>query len=143
MIVQVLGAFLGVISVTILYGIEKKYMPVCGFIGAVGWLIYLLWGTISTSASIRTYVAALVVSLMAHSCARIFKAPVTIYLIPGILPLVPGIGMYRTVYNLIRGETVTAGYYFSETMKIAGVIALAIFCMDTVFRLIFKPRKKI
>ena len=35
------------------------------------------------------FLSALVISLLAHIFARIFKAPVTVFLIAGILPTVP------------------------------------------------------
>jgi len=80
------------------------------------------------------FFATLIVALISHSFARMLKTPVTLFLIAGILPLVPGVGMYRMVYNLIIGENGLAMFYFSETMQIAGMIAVAIFIMDTIFR---------
>ena len=137
MIIQVLGAFLGVISVSIIYGIDRKFFIYCGAGGAVGWMVYLLLGKMSHSEAFRIYCAAAVVALLAHIFARVFKAPVTIYLIPGILPLVPGLGMYRTVYYMIEADTAMASRYFQTTMEVAGCIALAIFTMDTFFKLLF------
>jgi uncharacterized membrane protein YjjB (DUF3815 family) len=84
------------------------------------------------------FFAALIVALISHSFARLFKTPVTLFLIAGILPLVPGVGMYRIVYNLITNNNNMAAYYFSETMQIAGMIALAIFIMDTIFKIFQK-----
>lgn len=136
MLVQVLGAFLGIISVSVIYGIDRKYFRYCGACGAVGWMIYLMADYVTTSEALRVYVATLVVALLSHLFARILKAPVTMFLIPGILPLVPGLGMYRSVYHLILVSNQTAGYYLLETLKSAGSIALAIFTMDTIFRLL-------
>ena len=82
------------------------------------------------------FIATVVVALASNLFARILKAPVSIYLIPGILPLVPGLGMYRTVYYIINQDNSMAGYYFSNTMQIAGMIALAIFFIDTFFRMV-------
>jgi len=84
------------------------------------------------------FFATLAVALMSHSYARILKTPVTLFLITGILPLVPGVGMYQTVYYLITNDEKLSRYYFNQTMQIAGMIALAIFIVDTIFRIFQK-----
>ena len=133
-LIQVIGSFIAVVSMAITIGVPKKFLGHAGLVGAVGWLAYLLLGAAGCSTIASMFLAALVVALISHSFARLMKTPVTLFLIAGILPLVPGVGMYRIVYNLIKNDNSLAGYYFSETMQIAGMSALAIFIMDTVFR---------
>ena len=70
------------------------------------------------------------------------KAPVTLYLVTGILPLVPGVGMYRTVYYLLQSDHALTGYYLSYTLQIAGMIALAIFVVDSCFKRLYQRKKK-
>lgn len=137
-LIQVIGTFVAVISVAIMFGVPKKFLVYSGVVGAVGWLVYLLLRDAEVSPVASMFFAALVVALISHSFARIMKTPVTLFLIAGILPLVPGVGMYRIVYNLIINDNNLAGFYFSETMQIAGMIALAIFVMDTIFRIFQK-----
>lgn len=78
--------------------------------------------------------------------ARALKAPVILFLLGGILPLVPGVGIYRAVYNMIYGME-SASQVLVETLLITGAIALAIFVMDTLIdiekrvRLYFKARR--
>ncbi len=137
-LIQVIGTFAAVISMAITIGVPKKFLGYAGLVGAVGWLVYLLLGAAGSSTVASMFMAALVVAMISHSFARLMKTPVTLFLIAGILPLVPGVGMYRIVYNLITNNNSLAGYYFSETMQIAGMIALAIFIMDTIFRIFQK-----
>lgn len=82
------------------------------------------------------------ITLISHTFARIFKAPVTVFLIAGILPTVPGAGMYRIVYYIIQGDRAMSSYYLTNTLELAGVIAIAIFIMDTLFRLFQKGWKQ-
>ncbi len=137
-LMQVIGTFAAVMSVAITLGVPKKFLWYAGLVGAVGWLVYLLLGAAGASTVASMFVAALAVAMISHIFARLKKTPVTLFLIAGILPLVPGVGMYRIVYNLITSNNSLAGYYFSETMQIAGMIALAIFIMDTLFRIFQK-----
>lgn len=138
MIIQVIGAFVAVIAISIMFGVPRKFLAYSGLVGAVGWLFYLLIRKMGGTAVMGMFFAALVVAGISHSFARIFKTPVTLFLIAGILPLVPGIGMYRIVYNLLANNSSLASFYFSETIQIAGMIALAIFIMDTIFKIFQK-----
>lgn len=138
MLIQTIGAFFAVIAVAVIFGVPKKFLGYSGLVGAVGWFVYLLIKNLGCSTVVSMFFAALVVALISHSFARIMKTPVTLFLIAGILPLVPGVGMYRIVYNLIKNDNSLAGFYFNETIQIAGMIALAIFIMDTIFRIFQK-----
>lgn len=138
MIAQVLGAFIAVIMVAVTFGVPRKFLGYSGFVGAIGWLAYLLIKDGGYSSATGAFFATLVVALISHSFARIMKTPVTLFLIAGILPLVPGVGMYQIAYNLITNNNSLVLYYFSETMKMAGMIAMAIFIMDTIFRIFQK-----
>lgn len=105
-----------------------------GIIGAVGYAIYLIvlphLGT-----ALATFVGCVVISIISQQFARIFKAPVTIFYIPSFFPLVPGVAIYRTVFNYINGDTELGGYYFFEALTIASMIALAVFIVDSVLEM--------
>ena len=81
------------------------------------------------------FLSSLMVPLFSHILARIKKAPVTVFLVSGILPAVPGTSIYRCVYYLIQDATDLSILYLIETLQIAGAIAMAIFIMDSFFRL--------
>ncbi|MDF2538602.1 MAG: hypothetical protein K0S76_1623 [Herbinix sp.] len=134
MIIQGISAFFATAAFSILFYIPKKYIIHAGFTGSIGWFIYLLFMRISDDKVIANFAATLLVTLTAHIMARKLKTPVTMFLIPGIIPLVPGAGMYQIVLNMINNTLDEASYYFFETIKMAGAIALGIFIIDTLFR---------
>lgn len=136
MMIQTFGALFATIALAIILGVPKKFTILVGLVGAIGWWVYLVLGYGEERIVFRTFIAALIVACVSHSFARILKAPVTVFLISGILPLVPGTGMYRTVYHFITGNSSMVSYYFSQTLQLAGVIAIAIVIMDTIFRII-------
>lgn len=138
MIAQVIGAFFGVIMVAVTFGVPRKFLGYSGLVGAIGWLVYLIIKDGGHSSATGAFFATLIVALISHSFARMMKTPVTLFLISGILPLVPGVGMYQIAYNLITNNNTLVLYHFSETIKMAGMIAMAIFIMDTIFRIFQK-----
>ena len=76
-----------------------------------------------------TFFSTLFADVFAYYGARVLKAPVVLFLVAGILPMVPGVGIYQGVHSLIFGGD-AASILISAFMS-TGVIALAIFVTDT------------
>jgi uncharacterized membrane protein YjjB (DUF3815 family) len=102
--------------------------------GSFGWFIYLIMMEFYDDKVLANFIATLIVALTSHILARIYKTPVTMFLIPGVIPLVPGAGMYQIVQSMVDNSVDRTAYYFFETMQMAGAIALGIFIIDTFFR---------
>lgn len=133
--IQVIGAFFGVISLAIVFQVPKKYLVYAGLTGGGGWWIYLVLVRVLPMEMLAVFVAALYVAIISQIFARVFKAPVNVFLVTGILPLVPGIAMYRMVFYLLRGNQAESMLNFSYVLQTSGMIALAIFMVDSFFRI--------
>lgn len=140
MVLQVVSAFVGVVTLAVLFQVPKKYLILTGVTGAVGWFVQLTMTELLENQVFVAFLAAFSVAILSQIFARVSKAPVTLYLVTGILPLVPGIGMYRTVYYLLQGNNKETSRYFAYTLQVAGMIALAIFVVDSFFRVMYKKR---
>lgn len=142
MAVKIFGTFLAVLTFAILIETPKKELIYAGIVGAAGGASYLISEQFGMGTVMASFVSALSIALVSHIFARVFKKPVTLFLIAGILPTVPGAGMYRIVYYIIAGDRAMSSYYLVQTAEVAGAIALAIFIMDTLFRLFLKGWKQ-
>lgn len=138
MIIQSFCAFLAIFAFSIIIQVPKKYYWCAGTVGGLGWLAYLIMSEWK-GLLLGTFMAALCIAVIAHVFARLLKSPVIVFLIPGILTLVPGAGMYKTVYQLFLGSSQLASKYLIDTIEIAGMIALAIFLVDSIVSII--PKK--
>ena len=141
LVLVTVGCFLAVAGFAVLVETPQKYILQAGFAGAFGGWVYFYSMQRGLDTVPACFLSALVISLVAHIFARISKAPATVFLIAGILPTVPGAGMYRAVYYIIADDRAQSSYYLLQTLEIAGVIALAIFIVDTVFRIRIKRKK--
>ena len=133
MLWQCIGAFVAVAGFGTVLGVPRKFLLWAGIDGALGWMTYLLVFHSTSSVVFGSCVGAVVISTGAHIFARIFKTPVTFFLIPANMTLVPGAGMYRIVYNILNAENGMANFYLLQTLQVAGVIALAIFIVNVIF----------
>lgn len=137
-ILGAIGAFVAIYSFAVYIEVPKKYLFLAGLVGGIGGFVYLLSIQFNRGDVMASFLSALIAAIVAHIFARLFKTPVTLFLIPGILPTVPGAGMYRTVYYLITGNEALFSYHLIQTIEIAGGISLAIFVVDSVFRALQK-----
>ena len=133
MILQLISVFIGVIGFGIILEVPKKYLVFSGIAGAIGWAVYLLCQLLLPVGSV--FFSSFCIALFSQIFARKLKCPVTVFLIPGIYPFVPGAGIYRTVYYLIVGSNSIAGHYLIETLTTAGMIALGIYIVDIFWKM--------
>lgn len=136
-LLQTIGAFFTSFAFAVVLQGPKKFLVPSGVCGAACWCVFILTkpqGGIVMAAFLSTVVVAFV----AHIYARVKKAPVTVFLIPGLLPTVPGASIYRSVYYMINNSQSLSNYYLVETLQIAGAIAIGVFIVDTVFRTVKK-----
>ena len=136
MIIKVIGAFLAILCFAIMLETPKKYIVFAGIVGAVGWFVFLFAEKMGASEVFATFLSALTIAFISHVFARVFKTPVTGFLIAGILPTVPGAGMYHIGYYLFQRDMDMMAYYITSVLQIAGVIAAAIFIVDGIFRVV-------
>ena len=66
------------------------------------------------------------------------KCPITIFLISGIIPLVPGAGIYYTAYYLVTNQYMKAAEKGIESVKIAFAIVLGIIFIVSIPRELFR-----
>lgn len=131
---------IAVCGFSLLFEMQPKLMPVCALCGAISWAVYLIADHVGASGIWATFYATLAVDLFSHINARALKTPVIIFLVAGLLPLVPGISIYKAVYAIMYGEG-GAGETLLGAILCVGAIALAIFLMDTVLDMDKRMRK--
>ena len=124
-LINILFSAMGTISFAALFGVPKKYYVSCGITGILGWLTYMAAGQYTTTA-VASFFATLVVVLFSRILTVKMKCPITVFLVSGIFPLVPGAGIYYTVYYLLTNQSRRAALQGMESVKIAFAIVLGI-----------------
>ena len=126
MMIQFIVGFFATLSFAVLFSAPKRQLIYCGVTGAAGWIVYLLFMQYDSGIALANLIATIVLTLMARIFAAMERHPVTVYLLSGIFPLVPGAGIYYTSYYFIMHDMANFSRYGSETIIIAGSIALGI-----------------
>ena len=118
-----------------------QHIVAASFAGAMSWLVYLMADDFVGPIGCN-FLATVAVALLAEIFARMFKAPATVFLITGIIPLVPGGGLYYTLDALIDGNMALFAEKGIEAAGIAGAIAAGSSLVSSVVRILPKRKRK-
>ena len=126
-LVQLIAAFLGTMAFAVLFGVPRNFYFDAGFCGMMGWLLYLILTRYSAFSAVEVmFCATALVTLIAllQSIGR--KCPITVFLISGIFPLVPGAGIFWTSYNIVSNQLPDAIHTGFAALKATVAIAFGI-----------------
>jgi uncharacterized membrane protein YjjB (DUF3815 family) len=125
-ITQFIVAMIATLGFAIVFSAPKAELVFCGISGAIGWIFYSIFANSFSAPTLGNVVGALLLTVFSRSLAAKRKNPVTVYLISGIFPLVPGAGIYYTSYYLIMNDMAHFSEYGLSTLKTAGAIVMGI-----------------
>ena len=136
-----LYAFLGCGAFCFIFELRRWwYIVSAAATGAVAWLVYLsLPGLTDVN---RYLLATIAAAALSEIFARLYKTPATVFLIIGIIPLVPGGGIYYTMEALINGDLSLFVRHGMETAASAGAIAVGCSLVSSVSRLTTAARRR-
>ena len=118
----------------IFFNVQPKLLLWTAPIGALGWLVYVLGVFNYENPMIYSFTAAAVISLCSEILARRLKQPAILFVIPGILPLVPGVGLYQTVYSIMFKKYGLAATICTKSVIVSIGIALGILVVASLSR---------
>ncbi|MGH4051374.1 MAG: threonine/serine exporter family protein [Clostridium sp.] len=142
MILNSFYAFVSSLGFGILFNIRGKNLIIASIGGGLGWFTYLLTSSLQPSVSFSLFIASMVVSIYSEIMARIYKNPVTMFVICAIIPLVPGGGMYYSTLEAVRGNFEIALSKSIVTLFSAGAIAIGIIFVASISSILKKIKKQ-
>ena len=141
MFFQALCSFVSTITFVILFNVEPKHLLPCGIVGGAAWFIYYFVMKYYPGISMPNFFGALTASVISLQMARRLKAPVTVFFTGGIFCMVPGAGIYQTMYYLLGRELYDGANKLLNTIEISALIAIAI-AVHTAFSTVWSKRRK-
>ena len=131
-IIKIIAGVISTIGFAIIFRLRLKHIPLAALDGFVACVVYFVClEFISDDLFIANMLASFATAGVAEICARIGKAPSTIFLLPGCIALVPGGTLYQAMRNLLIKDYDEFGAQLLITGKVAiaiggGIIAVSI-----------------
>ncbi len=142
MIIQSIFAFFSSLGFGILFNIKGKKLFYAGIGGGLSWFISMYCESLGFNTTSSFFITSIIFSIYSEIMARILKTPVTTLIICALIPLVPGGGMYYTMYEAINGNIMESIELGINTMASAGSLALGIIFISTLTRILMRAKRK-
>lgn len=137
-------SFMAALFFAFLFSVPKKSAPIAAFIAGIGYVVFILISNTWGNPLVGYFVGTLIMAVLSEMAARITNMTTTIFITVGVIPLVPGLGLFQTMQYLVQNNHSAALQTGAQTLLAAGTIAMAIavntFIVKTVIHL-FKIRK--
>lgn len=140
---QFICAILMTFGFSIIFNVPRHKIPLCCIVGIVSWMSYQAFLSMDTSPVFATFVSSCLVWLCSNIFARVFKETSTMFIIPGIISLVPGAGTYYSMLAMLEYTDKSFGDTTKETVLVAGAIAAGLLLMGSVTGVAILLTKKI
>ena len=134
LLVQFLLAIIATGGFALIFRVPIRHIPACMVIGGMGWVCYEIAMYYYESPVMGCFLAACVVGLLSQFAAKFLKDAATIFIIPGILCLVPGAKIFNTMAVLLYEDISEAAQIGTETLMMAGAIAVGLLVMGALIR---------
>ena len=134
-------AFMGCFGFCFIFHLRGVSCILASLGGAMGWLVFLCLGFLQNDI-LQSFLATVAVAVYTEILARIAKKPATCYLIIGVLPLVPGGGIYYTMYYFLSEDIERFLCTGLQTLGVAGALAAGVLIIISVSRLIMTLKKR-
>ncbi|MNB80534.1 hypothetical protein D3C81_380370 [compost metagenome] len=139
MIVQLLTSFIASATFCILFNTPRRMLLPCGLAGMLGWMVYLLLSP-DWKPVVATFFATVIVGAVSQIFARVFKMPVIIFSVGGIIPLVPGGLAYDAMRRFVEDDYITALQVAVQALLLSGAIAAGL-VLSEVLGQMFRRRR--
>ncbi len=135
-IIQILMGYLGTLGFNILFNLRGKKLWLASFGGLLSWSVVLFLDSWIPSEMIRYFLGSSAGAVYGEVLARAEKTPTTTFLVPSVIPLIPGSALYYTMNYALNRQWVQFGHQAIYTLKLAGALAVGIIAVTTLARLL-------
>ncbi len=141
-VIQLLLAYITTVGYAIPANSPKKLIPYSALVGALGYIIFFTMGKLNINYIISSFIAAFFIGLCGETLSRLLKSPATLFVLPAMITLVPGGGMYYSMSHLIEQNYEAFVLKAVETFLIAASLSMGIVFSTIFSRSLKRNRKK-
>lgn len=139
-ILEILASAVGVACYAIVLNTRGKKLLFTTIGGAASWSLFLAFKLFVANDAIAYFAVSVLMSVYSEILARRLKTPTTTFIIPSLIPLVPGRSLYYTIASAFDGQSDVFMDRLFDTLKLAAALALGIIFVSAVTRTILKVK---
>lgn len=138
---HLITSFIASAAFGIIFNVPKNALLKCGFVGMVGWVIYIILESyFGMDTMLATLVASVVIAIISQTFAKIYKTPIIVFNVSGIIPLVPGGMAYDAMRHFVENDYNMAVQLAAKAFMISGSIAIGLVFSEVINQLIRRSK---
>ena len=103
-VINVAFSYIASVAFAIMINVPHRALNSLGISGAVGWMAYWFCFHLGMGRMVSNLTGAFLIGILGQFFARRKKCPATVFNIPALVPLVPGMPAYQAVRALVAGN---------------------------------------
>ena len=134
-LIQILMGGLGTLGFSLLFNVRGRKLIFATLGGLLSWAAFLALENWFPSEALRYFLSTAAITVYCEILARLEKTPTTTFLVPVVIPLIPGSALYYTMNYALNEQWrqfATQAFY---TLELALALAVGIIAMTTLVRL--------
>ena len=137
--VQLLCGAVGSVGFSLIFRLRERFLPLAALGGLVNWGAYLLLFHLTDNLFLSCLLAAVVAAVYAELLAKRLHAPTTVFLVPAVIPSIPGSNLYYTMFGVVRGDW----GYAAKNALLTAEYALALAAGMSIVFVLFATHQKL
>lgn len=142
LLLQIIGVIIGVGASAVTFRIPYAAIMGSAMAGLIGWEVSQALSIYGVQSLYCATLGALCISLTAELLARAKRMPAIVFVVTGILPLVPGTKTYKAMLCLVQGAHEQAAVHSMDALLVAGGIAIGMLMGSAIDRAWIHPTLK-
>lgn len=114
----------------------RRALPVVAGAGAAGWGLSLVGTGLQLPTALAAGAAATMIGLGSHLLGGRQRVPTVVYAVAGIVPLLPGLTIYRGMRRFVEGDSVGGVELLGQAVTTALALAAGLILGELVVRLL-------
>jgi uncharacterized membrane protein YjjP (DUF1212 family) len=121
----------------------KRHIPLASAIGGVGMITLMGGPHLGYGTLLTCFIGTCIIATLSEFASRAGRDATIVFIIPGIIPFVPGLGLFESMSAVIANDTAAGLERGADTLLSAGSIAIALIVVATAARLIAGLARKL
>lgn len=134
LITDFLGGVLGAGAFSVLVSVPRRALWASALVGGVAAVVFAAGTSLGLPGAAAAGFGALFAGVASEGIARTLRVPATVFLLPGLIPLVPGVTVYKAMSAFTQNRIQAGVAAGVETFLWAGAIAIGVGLAAAVFR---------
>ncbi|MDP4083344.1 MAG: threonine/serine exporter family protein [Bacillota bacterium] len=135
---QLITSFIATGAFGIIFNAPTHSLIKCGLIGMGGWIIYFVINAHYQDSVLATFAASFFIGVVSHVMAKIYRTPVIIFSVAGIIPLVPGGLAFDAMRNFVENDYNSALNLAAKAFMLSGSIAFGLVFSEVINQVLRK-----